>query len=61
LRELHEHDIDFRMLMTFKNALFDSDELEDNHLVPIEVWNRVLDYEFQGKLGHINDLILKEI
>lgn len=30
LLALHKHGIDFRMLMAFKNALFDSEELEEN-------------------------------
>ena len=35
---MHEKNIDFRALASFKNALFDSEELEDNHLVPISEW-----------------------
>jgi len=40
LRTLHEHSIDFNKLTAFKNALFDSEELRENHLVPVSVWNQ---------------------
>ena len=39
LQTLHANSIDFRKMVGFKNALFDSEELKDNHLVPIHVWN----------------------
>ena len=35
IAKLHEQHIDFRLLMAFKNALFDSEELIENHLVPL--------------------------
>jgi len=38
LKRMHEDNIDFRMLTSFKNALFDSEELVDNHLVPLSEW-----------------------
>jgi hypothetical protein len=38
LRAMHEHSIDFNKLTSFKNALFDSELLKDNHLVPMSVW-----------------------
>ena len=42
---LHATKVDFRMLTAFKNALFDSEELKDNHLIPLQVWKDVLIYE----------------
>jgi hypothetical protein len=42
---MHENDVDFRMLTQFKNALFDSEMLEDNHLITIDEWKKILKYE----------------
>jgi hypothetical protein len=36
--------MDFRKLTMLKNALFESENLEDNHLVPIDDWNEVVAY-----------------
>ena len=41
LRELHERGVEFRAMTSFKNALFDSDKLYDNHLLPVEEWERI--------------------
>jgi hypothetical protein len=35
---MHEAGVEFRNLTAFKNALFDSEELVDNHLVPMDEW-----------------------
>ena len=61
LKLLHEHDIDFRMLTQFKNALFDSEELEDNHLLSLDNWKSILKYEMHNILNPVEQLILKEI
>ena len=57
---LHATKVDFRMLTAFKNALFDSEELKDNHLIPLQVWKDILIYEMQYCLSPCEDLILKE-
>ena len=50
------------MLAIFKNALFDSEELEENQYVPMKVWNDVGEYEMNRLLkGDLNDLLLSEI
>ena len=61
LKLMHENDVDFRMLTQFKNALFDSEMLEDNHLITIDEWKKILKYEMQSKLDPIEHLILDEI
>jgi hypothetical protein len=45
MKIMHASGVDFRRLTSFKNALFDSDELKDNHLVTLKVWNDVKNYE----------------
>jgi hypothetical protein len=44
-----------------KNALFDSDELRENHLVPLRVWNELKAYEMRDELNACDDLIMGEI
>jgi hypothetical protein len=55
LSALHRHGIDFRMLRAFKNALFDSEELEENQYVPVQVFYDIGEYEmnrlFKGELN----------
>lgn len=48
IQQMHESNLDFRALASFKNALFDSEELEDNHLVPLSVWTELKQYEMQN-------------
>ena len=49
------------MLTAFKNALFDSEELEENHLVPLRVWKELKTYEMLYVLDDVEPLILQEI
>lgn len=42
---MHESGLDFRALASFKNALFDSEELEDNHLISKDIWTELKEYE----------------
>lgn len=58
IAKMHEQHIDFRMLTAFKNALFDSEELEENHLVPLSVWKELKQYEMLYVLDDIEPLIL---
>ena len=59
---LHERRIDFRMLQALKNALFDLDELEDNHLVSLESYRETAHYEMNKLLdGELGALVLQEI
>jgi|SaaInl33SG_5_DNA_1037386.scaffolds.fasta_scaffold50319_2 hypothetical protein len=44
---MHEAGIEFRNLTAFKNALFDSEELVDNHLVPMSEWRELKQYHLQ--------------
>jgi hypothetical protein len=57
---MHEQGVDFRMLTAFKNALFDSEELEDNHLIPMHVWKELKAYEMIYMLDEVEPLILQE-
>ena len=41
---LHENSVDFRSLANLKNALFDSEELRENHIVPLSVWKEQVKY-----------------
>lgn len=61
IAKMHEQHIDFRMLTAFKNALFDSEELEENHLVPLRVWKELKTYEMLYVLDDVEPLILQEI
>ena len=49
------------MLTAFKNALFDCEELEENHLVPLSVWKELKTYEMLYVLDDVEPLILEEI
>jgi len=48
------------MLTAFKNALFDSDQLTENHLVPLHVWKELKEYEMIYMLDEVEPLILEE-
>ena len=50
---MHECSIDFRSLTALKNALFDSDNLEDNHLVPIDDWKKLKQYHLHRSLDPV--------
>ena len=41
MKVLHASGIDFRRLTSLKNALFDSEDLKENHLVPMSTWNEL--------------------
>lgn len=58
---MHEQKVDFRMLTAFKNALFDSELLEENHLIPLSVWKELKVYEMLYMLDDVEPLILEEI
>jgi hypothetical protein len=49
------------MLTLFKNALFDSTLLEDNHILPISEWNKLQHQEMHETLRNVDDLILSFI
>ena len=49
------------MLTLFKNALFDSPLLEDNHILPISEWNKLQHQEMHETLRNVDDLILSFI
>lgn len=62
IKSLHEGDMDFRKISMIKNALFESDELEDNHLIPMSVWKKVVkQYCPNGELDAIEPKILEEV
>ena len=46
--------------MQFKNALFDSEELEENHLIPMPVWKERKEYDMIYVLDNVEPLILEE-
>ena len=50
--------MDFRALTMLKNALFDSENLFDNHLIPIDDWDEQVQYLCQDKLKKIEPMIL---
>jgi len=50
MKIMHASGIDFRRLTSLKNALFDSDSLKENHLVPLSVWNELKEYEMRDEL-----------
>lgn len=60
LRVLHENKVDFRKMTMLKNELFESEQLDDNHLVPISVWKESLGI-MGGDLDCCEDMILDEI
>ena len=61
LQQLHDHSIEFRAMTAFKNALFDSELLTDNHLLPLKEWERLRVYETGRDLDEVNAIILEEI
>lgn len=50
---MHEVSLDFRSLTMFKNGLFDSDLLEENHLVPLAEWKRLKEYHMLHSLDPV--------
>lgn len=61
VQQMHDCSLDFRNLTAFKNALFDSEELEDNHLVPISEWNALKDYHLNRTMDPVEPAILQDI
>lgn len=61
MKLLHASGIDFRRLTSLKNALFDSEDLKENHLIPIKTWNELKEYEMRNELDPCLDLIMSEI
>jgi len=61
LRQLHNNCIEFRHMTAFKNALFDSEILEDKHLLPVEEWERIRKYETHDLLDPVNQALLDEL
>ena len=58
---LHENSVDFRSLANLKNALFDSEMLRENHLVPLSEWTKEVKYQLKNALDPCEALILEEI
>jgi hypothetical protein len=58
---MHEHHVDFRNLTAFKNALFDSELLEENHLVPYSEWQNLKEYYLGDSIDKVEKEILSEI
>jgi len=61
MKTLHSSGVDFRRLTSLKNACFDSEELSENHLVPLKVWNELKEYEMRDELKQCEHLIMNEI
>lgn len=61
LRQLHETGVEFRAMTSFKNALFDSEKLGDNHLLPVEEWDRIRVRAGNAAIDAVAPLILEEI
>lgn len=49
------------MLTAFKNALFDSEELDDNQFVPLKVFKELQEYEMYDLLAPFMKKLLEEI
>jgi|TARA_B110001450_G_scaffold224282_1_gene221825 hypothetical protein len=47
IRIMHSSGVDFRRLTQLKNALFDSDDLMDNHLVPLKTFHELKEQEMR--------------
>lgn len=60
IAKMHEDKVDFRMLTAFKNAMFDSEELVENHLIPMHVWTELKAYEMIYMLDKVEPMILEE-
>ena len=58
---MHEAGVEFRNLTAFKNALFDSEELEENHLVPLSEWKELVKYHLHSTFDTVEADILKEV
>jgi hypothetical protein len=58
MKLMHSSGVDFRRLTQLKNALFDSEELRENHLVPLKVWNELKEYEMRDELSACEELIM---
>ena len=60
LQKMHEENIDFRLLMQFKNSLFDSEDLVENHLIPLSTWKEIKEYDMIFVLDNVEPMILEE-
>lgn len=48
-------------MTSLKNELFDSDKLKDNHLLPIDEFNKILKRSTKDRLDSIAPKILNEL
>jgi hypothetical protein len=48
-------------MTSFKNMLFDSELLKENHLIPLAEWERIRAYETSHVLDDVNDALVLEI
>ena len=61
LQQLHEEQIEFRVMTQLKNELFDSNLLKDNYLVPVEEYNRILKASTKDRLVNIAPKLFNEL
>ena len=60
IQKMHECGVEFRNLTSFKNALFDSEDLEENHLVPLSDWKELKVYHLHSTFDPVEEDVLAE-
>ena len=53
LQALHQNSIEFKLMTGLKNAMFESELLIDNHLLPLTEWKRILVYTTKNMLDPV--------
>ena len=61
LQALHQASVEFKIMTALKNALFESEQLIDNHLLPLNEWKRIVAYETKNTLDGVEPMLREEI
>ena len=58
---MHNCGVEFKCLNNFKNALFDSELIKSNYLLPVHEFERIRVYETQNSLDTVDQALVSEI
>ena len=58
IRGLHANGIELKIMTAFKNAMFESDKVTDNHMLPMEEFERIRLYETQNRLDSVKEKLV---
>ena len=61
IKELHANSVEFGTMSAFKNALFGSEHISEDYMLPLEEFERIREYETVHQLDSVRDKLVAEI